>query len=281
MGLDLNSYTKTEWIQSAHAASKALNNFHIDVAEFNEEDEHKVLPEGTNFLVMPKNIVSVSKRGDIVERVDFKTFETLQHEDDVRAIDSTTLTATKTAIAPKELKAISWALKENTSHSVTPQIREWILTQNALHKESRLSQSQLKYLAVLGTLQTKRHRFIRLGLAWLLRDDVMEMSNDRWHQFFDPLSMEREKRTIVFEEFLHYQRALQRIGFLKQEREDALLSIGVSFEFEERTKTEVEWDRHVSELLKLLSSETRQNARSHFLFYKFFFFRFLPFRSSG
>ena len=158
LGVDLNSYSRFEWVHCAHLAAKFVNDFDIDVPS--EIDDPMLIPEresGPHLLIMPKDIVSVSRGDDIVERVELKAYQVMKNEVDVLAAEPETLATVELLRAGGSFELLEESTKnppwENAEqdHRIRSPVCEWILAQQALSREHRLSYHQVEYLSALGT----------------------------------------------------------------------------------------------------------------------------------
>lgn len=98
------------------------------------------------------------------------------------------------------------------------------------------------------------------GLTWLLSNEIVEMHDERWQSYFEnaQLISSQDAMTSQMEEFLFYQRALNKIGLLALDRKRALTSAGFSLEHPEQTEEDRQWDQNISELLRLKSQESEK-----------------------
>lgn len=153
LGLDLNPHSPKQWCQLIHKASKVLMNFEIvdetDSEDLRNEDLSDEFVLGPNMLVMPEDIVSISDTGYITERIQWKTFKSL----DADEITKEGAVITMDPEIPQTSILLSPKLKtlDQNSKSVTrSEIQNWVLTQQALWRERRLTKTQVQYLAVFG-----------------------------------------------------------------------------------------------------------------------------------
>ena len=157
LGVDLDSYSRFEWVHCAHLAAKFVNDFDIDVPS--EIDDPMLIPErksGPHLLIMPKDIVSVSRGGDIVERVELEAFRAMKNEVDVLEAEPETLATVELlraggsfALLEETTENPPWQNAEQDQRIRSP-VCEWISAQQALNREQRLSHHQLEYLTALG-----------------------------------------------------------------------------------------------------------------------------------
>ncbi|CAL8466147.1 g5683 [Coccomyxa elongata] len=121
----------------------------------------------------------------------------------------------------------------------------WLQTQRQLWAEQRLSQSQLRYMALLG-------------ITWILSDEVVFMRKAAWAVRLQQLaalkqregtaSVDARMHSETLHDWLEHQKALLAIDWLSLERERQLTALGVD-KWPHRGAAEREWDERLTQLL--------------------------------
>ncbi|BDA51016.1 hypothetical protein COCOBI_17-2350 [Coccomyxa sp. Obi] len=121
----------------------------------------------------------------------------------------------------------------------------WLETQRQLWAEQRLSQSQLRYMALLG-------------ITWILSDEVVFMLKAAWaarlqqlaalQQRVGTAAVDARMHSETLHDWLEHQKALLAIDWLSLERERQLMALGVDW-CPDRGAAEREWDERLTQLL--------------------------------
>eukprot|EP00210_Caulerpa_lentillifera_P007197 g6887.t1 len=247
LGLDLNPYSPQQWRHLTHQASQFLMNFEI-IDEMESEDfKIKSFNEdfaiGPNMLVMPENIVSISETGSITERIKWNTFQSL-NTDEITEEGAVITMDPELPLTTCHHEVESSILEIPNKNYESPlasrtEIRDWVLTQQVLWKERRLTRAQVLYLAVSG-------------LTWILCKDITEMSDEEWTERFNEIKngCSLKFQSPELEDFITYQRGLYWAGLLSPNRIQCLNSIDeFLWSHDEKSEGAKDWDQKISELI--------------------------------
>ncbi|GMH35055.1 hypothetical protein BSKO_02923 [Bryopsis sp. KO-2023] len=240
-GVDLNQYSLQDWVDLAQKAANFLNGYEIWVKPLIAAKLDKVEQSNAKndrLYVEPNEIKEILSDGGVVEWPQSPK----QGRGSSAKQNSGEKDGDKDGLPEKE----DYDKNSPGTVSARLKIRRWILTQQALWKEDRLSQEQLRHLAFLG-------------LTWILSKDVTHMSEVFWQaRFCDVVKVTHDLSDMEsvpmfpsrLKDWLMHQRGLRRLGWLSKNRIEMLNELGFKWTFRERSKEDKVWDARLAEVLE-------------------------------
>eukprot|EP00803_Ostreobium_quekettii_P004387 evm.model.scf_42.14 EVM.evm.TU.scf_42.14 scf_42:93671-99960(-) len=269
-GIDLNDYSKHTWIQTAFVAASFLTGFDVDCSKkpgMDASSRDKSDPQlSPRLYIKPEDVMAVTEEGDVIEWP--SDLKLASHSERTSAlVNGATAAVGGAAVAVTGQRGGSGgdrqAMQSAESSFQSPRsgvrhrkakqvsadethkrlkVRRWVMTQQALFQESRLSEQQIRHMVFLGLGWLLSMEDSQTDVQW--SESYRELSNVVWEFGSIPATLPTQVH-----EWLNQQRSLRRIGMLDKDRVQRLNELGVDWMLV-RSQDEKVWDHKLMEILE-------------------------------